>query len=81
MTLREKLCEKLEGQGMWPQEAKSALTLYELDDDSIKGRLDEPTENYPDSFLTVCYMQARRYAVEWLKENKPQHWAIGNLDY
>ena len=81
MTIRQKIEETLVNHGLWEDEAKTVIAEAEKHE-SLKdmlGRWDEDTASYPDQLLAVVWMSVKNLATEWLKANKPNHFALAIL--
>lgn len=81
MTIRQKNEEELVNHGLWDDEAKTVVTEAEKEKslEAMQGRWDEDTTGYPAPLLAVTWMSVKHHATEWLKANKPQHFALAIL--
>lgn len=76
MTIRQKLIDDLFSSGLWRDEAEAIVEKYlkhELSED-IRGRIDEDAAQYPSAFYDVVWLTVKPVVVEWIDENKPNHW-------
>lgn len=82
MTIREKMEEMLVDHMLWPDEAKAVVAAAEKDEvlDAMQGRWGQDTEGYPPQVVVATWISVKHVAVEWLKANKPQHFALMALD-
>lgn len=78
MTVRDKLEDMLVGHGLWPDEAKTVTdkVVTEPAAEVMRTRWTEPAGGYPPQLFNVIFMTARRCAIEYLKANKPKHFAL-----
>lgn len=81
MTIRQKIEETLVDHGLWEDEAKTIVTEAEKEKslEAMQGRWDEDTAAYTAPLLAVTWMSVKHHATEWLKANKPQHFALAML--
>ena len=77
MTIREKLLKLLCDNGLFEAEAQEVLKLYENGplSESMKGRMDDDENGYPEMLMATVWVGIRSSAVTWIDENQPQHWA------
>ena len=79
MTVREKLEEMLTAHGLWLQEAKAvfdSMLKEEGDSAGMKDvRWNGPADGYPVQLYAVLFLTLSDYAVKWIDENKPKHFA------
>lgn len=82
MTFREKLMKLLEEHGMFPQDSKSIIEVYENGETGkiMKSRLDDDMQGYPDTVLTVTWLGVKTVGRQWLADNHPHHWARPMFD-
>lgn len=82
MTIQESIETRLVEHGLWPDEAHTVVEALKADEASkpMSGRWHEDTAAYPHPLLTVVWIGAKRQAAEWLKANKPQHFARSLLE-
>lgn len=82
MTIRENLEKFLFDHAMWPEEAKAAVELMAADptQESMKGRWDSQTDGYPEVLVRVLRITVKKFAIQWLKANKPKHFALAVLE-
>ena len=81
MTIRKKIEETLFNYGLWEDEAKIIVAEAEQEKvlEMMRGRWDSDVSAYPSSLLAVVLISVKHYAVEWLKKNKPEHFALAIL--
>lgn len=81
MTIRSKIEETLVNRGLWEDEAKTIVAEAEKEKslESMQDRWDEDIAGYPSPVLAVVWVSVKHHAVEWLKANKPQHFALAML--
>ncbi len=79
MTVREKLEDRLQDHGLWPEDATAAFDFMlekHRDVSWIKDvKWNDPVEAYPASFFAVALITLKDAAVEWIDANKPEHYA------
>lgn len=77
MKLREKLEKKLCDHGLWPNQA--AAVMKQLEEHSaqasMKGRWDDPEEDYPPMMANVLWYAMKAEAISWIEANCPEHFA------
>ena len=78
MTVRQKIEDTLVEHGLWEDEAKKVVAEAEKDEglSAMQGRWDGDITGYPVSVLSVTWTAVKHLAVEWLKANKPEHFAL-----
>lgn len=78
-TIRATITDRLQEHGLWPQEAEAVMSAVEAapENESMKGRWGETPDAYPPMIMTLAWLSAKTKAVEWIDENKPQHFARG----
>ena len=76
-TVREKFLKLLHDHGLFEDEAKGVLELYENSPlgEPMKGRMNDKVDNYPQPLIVATWMGVSASAVEWIDKNKPLHWA------
>lgn len=77
MTIRARMEAELVSNGLWPAEATEILQRL-IDRDVVETmtrRWDDDISGYPVELLAVVLMPVKRYAVEWIDEFKPNHFA------
>ena len=67
----------LTDRGLWPQEADAVLKsiLASKNHESLAEVLSKAWDGYPKPFHAVSWMVARSFAVEYIDEHKPMHFA------
>lgn len=77
MKIREKLVKSLHDRGLFETEAKGVIKLYEDSPlgEAMKGRMDDDESDYPPQIFIGTWMGVCKIAVQWIDENKPEHWA------
>lgn len=79
MTLEQHFTSMLIHQGLWPNEAYNTINYAKTHRlmESIEYRWKENIEDYQSQPLeAVIWLNLQSIAAEWLKQHKPQHWAI-----
>lgn len=79
-TLRENLEQRFCENGLWPDEAKAVLDLFVEELKETEPYMHEnigrrQADEYPAALSTLLYLRAKKHAVRYIDENKPQHWA------
>ena len=76
MTIRQKMKETLEDNGMFPEQAEEVIKLSEQNETlaSMKGRWDDSTEDYPPSIVTLTWITVKEDALKWIDANMPRAW-------
>jgi hypothetical protein len=81
VTIREKLVGFLIEHGMFDDDAEAIMAQYVAgSDDGMRGRWGDPCNTYPDFMIGVLVVSLKSVAFDWLKANKPNHWAIGAFE-
>jgi len=85
MKIREVLEKFLFENGLWEEEAKQVVKRMETPDEAGKlppicECLDKDDVGYPPQLLAVARLCARSAAINFLKETKPQHFALYLLE-
>lgn len=77
MTIRKKMEEDLINHGLWPDEAVIILNNARESKvlESMEERWEEDTGGYPTQLLAAVWMSIKPIALDWIKTNKPQHFA------
>jgi hypothetical protein len=82
MTIQKFLLEKLEEKGLWIEEAEALLEIAKQSPKlaPMKNRLLETVEQHAPVVIILTLMATESIALEWLKENAPDHFAISNFE-
>jgi hypothetical protein len=73
-TIERFLIRDLVENMLWPKEAVTVVEKMK-EEDETRLRFGDSLDAYPRSRLAVLSLSARRRAVEWIDENKPEHYA------
>lgn len=80
MTVREALEQELTDHGLWPKEATTIVEEFSQQPEQKGVSFStDPSTGYPAPLLAVLKASVKRAALDWLKANKPQHFAIHML--
>ena len=81
-TIEETIKDKLVNYGLWPEEAETVMKEVEQapENESMQGRWHESPEDYPPAILSLAWLSAKDHAIEYLKINKPLHFALRVLE-
>jgi hypothetical protein len=82
VTIREKMTSLLVNHGLWPKEAAEVMRreVEAAPNELMRHRWDDPAEDYPQPLLVALWVGVRTRAVSYLKETKPEHFAIRVLE-
>lgn len=82
MSIRERLEAELVNHGLWPEEATETLNKAEVakENEAMKGRWNEDVTGYPPQLMSVLWLSIKTTAKEWLKAEKPNHFALAMLN-
>ena len=82
MTVEERAKVMLTDSGLWPDEVQAVIDAEKADktSEAMKGRWHDDADGYPSQLFTVLWIGLRHTAAEWLKVNKPEHWARPMFD-
>jgi hypothetical protein len=76
MTISEFVTKHLTDKGLWPDEATTVIVLMKersgLEEDR---RWRDDLSGYPEAFKAVLMITANSCALQYIDEQKPQHWA------
>lgn len=77
MTIKEKMTEMLESNGLWPDESRAVLELAINNQlvNSMAERWNDDISGYPKQLLSVVWDSIKKIAIEWIDQNKPAHFA------
>lgn len=85
MTLREYMGKQLEISGLWPNEAAEVMNFI-IEEDARLGaaistaKWSEESSGYAVPILATTLISVKQDALNWLRENKPNHFAIALLE-
>jgi len=81
-TIRQNLESYLFDHCLFPEEAKQAVEYMAAhkSQEAMNGRWDQDCAGYPEAMVRVLRITAKNFAAEWLKANKPKHFAIQILE-
>ena len=79
MTVGAWIANDLFNCGLWPEEAKAVIAGLEAED-AVAQVLHKEIEGYPDQFKAALSLTMRSRAKTYLKEHKPEHFALGILE-
>ena len=80
MTIRQTIEENLTECGLWSDEAKEISKILEKEYTPMQGRWDEDVSSCPKGVTALAWIAARRWAIDWLKDKKPNHFALQVLE-
>jgi len=80
MSFYQRIAGLLENHGLWDDEAKTVIELVKVEQPSMDGRWNDDVSGYPDAIVITLWMSAKRNAIEYLKANKPEHFALWLLE-
>ena len=78
MSIRDWMQKQLVDRGLYDTEANEVIR-FAIEDGALQGlkeRVGDDIEGYPAQLLSVVSSSIMRSAHDWLKENKPLHWAL-----
>mgnify|MGYP001617759727 CR=1 FL=1 len=81
MTFNEFILSNLINCGMFPDQTQAVLELVKQapENESMLGRWSDCIEDYPPEMKTMAWHSAKRYALQWIDENKPKAWYRGQF--
>ena len=81
MNIEDTLKRELIDHGLWEKEADAILEEAKADpaNELMKDRWTDDAEGYPRPLLGILWIGIKSKAVDWLKANKPDHWALSML--
>lgn len=81
MTFETFISEQLEAHGLWPDEATDVVTIAKAHNhlDAMSGRWKDDMAGYPPAIGSTLWVSVKLIALKYLRETKPQHFAIGML--
>jgi len=81
MTVEKFAKDWLFNNGLWEDECDSILSSFKSEN-KVSGQIkwNDFIEGYPDVFKSAITRSLKIFALEWLKKNKPQHFAIFMLE-
>lgn len=76
-TVRKFLSDKMEENGLWPDEAEAVIKTIEEDKANITLAqvLDKQIEGYPPMVMSIAWITVCDKAVKYIDEHKPKHFA------
>lgn len=83
MTIRELFEKRLYEHGLFEDQARAIINQHILNegpDSPLTGRWESDSTGYPDVLYNVLWMSIKHTAHDWLREHKPQHWALPIFD-
>ena len=78
-TVRGTIEEALVNHGLRPDEAKAVVDRFAKSPGCEAVKWGDPAEAHPKELLAVLWISAKSIAIEYLKETKPTHFALGVL--
>lgn len=81
-TMLTEMKETLVANGLWPEEAEKVMevVMRAEENEVMRDRWADSFSDYPPVIKTMAWMSAKQHAVEWLKANKPEHFALRCLE-
>lgn len=78
MTIEDTLKKKLIDHGLWEEEADAIFEIARADpvNEPMKDRWTDDEGDYPSTMLVALWLSIEPIAVDWLKANKQNHWAL-----
>lgn len=76
MNIRDVATNYLENCGLFPDQAAAVMSVAETDDKcALHGRWNDAIDGYPASFRALIQLTIRAYALAWIDEHMPKHFA------
>lgn len=81
MNIRDVATNYLEECGLWPDQASLVMDVAEKDEKcALHGKWDDSVDGYPATFRALVRLTVRGYALAWIDEHMPKHFAQYMLD-
>ncbi len=80
MTVREILEEFLVNHRLWPEEASLVFDRTQWNFCGAGVKWSDSSEAYPIQVYIILQMCVRRAAIDYLREEKPEHFALKLLE-
>lgn len=80
MNLEQKVKEYLFEHGIWEDECQQIFEELKKTSEKSCIKWSDSADGYPDVFWKAVAYSAKLEAIKWLKENKPQHFALFMLE-
>ena len=74
MILREYFENYLQTRGMCPKEAALVMDILVADKIFKEVKWESAKEDYSEGLLAVLMVTVNQFALDWIKENKPEAW-------
>ena len=76
MTICQMMIERLEGSGMFAQDAAKVLEIAKKTDglESMVPRWNDDASGYPSQLIPVIWLRIKELALEWIDANCPKAW-------
>lgn len=77
-NIMNEMKDALVAHGLWPEEAERVMEYVAKapENEPMEGRWTDSFDDYPPAIKNLAWMSVRRGAIEWLKANKPSHFAL-----
>lgn len=77
MNFRQRMVEKLYNSGLFMDQAKAVVAMYEEGPlgQPMREHMGKEESGYPPTVSGTLWMGVQAVAVEWIDQNCPQHWA------
>lgn len=81
MTIEKYVTEWLFEQGLWEDECVAIISYCKKESGGMNAiRWSDNKDGYPEQFYKALLYSVKQFAISWLKENKPQHFALFMLE-
>ena len=76
MNIEQEMMKRLDGCGMFPDQAKAVIDMAREDEclTQMRQRWADECSGYPAGLIDVTWIAVRHVALKWIDANAPQAW-------